>query len=214
MTTINQESWNDRDSQFGNNETSRQTNENLNNDGPLSSDRAADSNPLKGEYDAGDEDDETLNDDDINGRDLDTDNGDEWDEANLSDDDLEDDDLDDDDEANFDAHQVKNDKFGSLASSAQNGGDPEPDEIPEEHESDNELDYPDDDKLEQGTDDEVSYKENTEVESPNQTEAPDEKHSTLGNLDSTFTDQSHGRSSGRMIDHEPGSHGVDGPANL
>ncbi len=34
---------------------------------------------------------------------------------------------------------------------------------------------------------------------------PVEKDATLGDVDSTFTDNSHGRTSGRLADHEPGS---------
>jgi hypothetical protein len=190
MTTINQESWNDRDGQFGN-----------------SNSQAADSGLSRGEYNLDtDEDDQNLRDDDRNGRDLDTDNGDEWDEANVSETDLDEDDLEDNDEANFELHQVKNDQFGSLDRSIKNEAEPDPNEIPEEGESGNEeLDYPDNDNMEQAKDDEVNYKEPNEVSQPNTTEAPEKKAATLGDLDSTFTDDSHGRTTGRTIDHEPGA---------
>jgi hypothetical protein len=118
-------------------------------------------------------------------------------------------DLIDDDEANFDVHQVKNDQFGSLEKSIKNKNDhsPDPDEIPEEHQSgDGELDYPDEDRMEKGSDDEVTYHEPKEVTPPAPSEGkPHARHATLNNLDKSFTDQTHGRTSGRMIDHEPGT---------
>ncbi|EHQ26066.1 hypothetical protein [Mucilaginibacter paludis] len=208
MITINQESWNEKDGELSN----RENDETLIHSNRVESDRPE--GISEGVYNTDtDEDDQNLSDDDVNGRDLDTDNSDEWDEGDANDPDLEEDDLADNDQAAADLHQVKNDQFGSLASSVQNG--PDPNEIPEEGESGNgELDYPDDGGMEQANDDEVEYEENNEVEQPSETEAPDTKAATLGNLDSTFTDQSHGRTTGRMIDHEPGSNGVDGPYNL
>ncbi|RKR85531.1 hypothetical protein BDD43_5802 [Mucilaginibacter gracilis] len=204
MTTINQESWNDQNDQLRNDALRHERDEDMRDDDMTVDSRISDSRLPKHEYNLDDdEDDQNLSDDSIKGRDLDTDGGDEWDEGNVSTTDLDEEDLEDNDEAMAELHEVKNDKFGSLASSVQNG--PDPDEIPEEHQADeNELDYPDDDELEKGTDNEVNYTEGTEVEAPDETEAP-EKAATLGDVDSTFTDQSHGRTSGRLIDHEPGS---------
>lgn len=150
-------------------------------------------------------DDETLKDDDIHGRDLDTDNGDEWDREKM-DSELDRRDLQDDDEANFDVHGVKNDKFGSLGASIKNEANPDPNEIPEEGEANREdIDYPDDDRMEQAKDDEVTYHEPKGVEPPNTKEAPEKKVATLDSLDPTFTDDTHERQTKRMVDHEPGS---------
>lgn len=191
MTTINQESWNDREDQFEN-----------------SNSRVQDTRLPNGDYNLDDdEDDQNLSDDDVNGRDLDTDNGDEWDEDDVSETDLDEDDLADNDEANADLHSVKNDKFGSLASPVQNG--PDPDEIPEEHEADeSELDYPDDDTLEEGSNNEVNYNEPTEVTQP--APEPDTAAATIDNLDPTFVDDSHERQSKRIVDHEPGAGSTTG----
>jgi len=190
MITTNQEFWNDQNDQFGHSDT-----------------QVADSRLDEGKYNLDtDEDDQNLSDDDENGRDLDIDGGDEWDEGNVSEKDLDEDDLEDNDEANFELHQVKHDQFGSLDRSITNEAEPDPNETPEEQESGNEeLDYPDDDNVEQAKDDEVNYNEPNEVSQPNtSTEAPD-KAATVGDLDSTFTDDNHGRSTGRTIDHEPGA---------
>lgn len=162
-------------------------------------------------WDNADEDEETLKDDDISGRDLDTDGGDEWDEANVSEKDLDEDDLEDNDEVNYELHQVKNDQFGSLGRSITNEAEPDPDEMPEEHQDDNsELDYPDDDDLEQGEDDEVEYDEPNEVTPPSPEGEPNTSHSTLGDIDPSFTDDKTGRTSGRLLDHEPGA-GINPP---
>jgi hypothetical protein len=190
MTTMDKEFWNDRDDSFEN-----------------SNSQVADSRLAPGEYNLDtDEDDQNLSDDDRKGRDLDVDGRDEWDAGNVSGKDLDEDDLEDNDEANAELHQVKNDQFGSLGRSVTNEAAPDPDEIPEEHELGNEeVDFPDgDDTLEQGERNEVNYKEPTEVNPPEPREAPERKAATLGDLDSTFTDDNHSRSTGRTIDHEPG----------
>lgn len=161
-------------------------------------------------WDNADEDGVTLKDDDIHGRDLDTDNGDEWD-AEKMDGELDRRDLEDNDEANFDVHGVKNDQFGSLNRSIKNEAEPDPNEIPEEGEANREdIDYPDDDRMEQAKDDEVSYHEPRGVEPPAPTEEPEKKAVTLDNLDSTFTDDKHERQTKRMVDHEPGAGSTTG----
>ena len=154
-----------------------------------------------------DEDDQNLGDDDRKGRDLDTDGADEWDADGMSESDLDEDDLADNDEANADIHGVKNDKFGSLASSIQNNVDP--DETPEEQVDGEEVDYPDDDDLEEGSDDEVNYQEKTEVTQPN-VEEGEQKVAALNKLDPTFVDDTHERQNKRMVDHEPGAGSTTG----
>jgi hypothetical protein len=206
MKTMERRPLNDPEVQLRNDALRHQRDEDLRDDDRITDSHVSDSR-LPG-WNNADEDEVTLKDDDIHGRDLDTDNGDEWDAGNVSETDLDEDDLEDNDEANFELHQVKNDKFGSLGRSITNeAAEPDPDEIPEEHEADDdqELDYPDDDDLEKPENDEVDYKEPKEVTPPSPGNKQDSKKATLGDVDESFTDQSHGRTSGRMIDHEPGS---------
>ncbi len=202
METIDQTSWSDKDEQLRNDQFGMEREE-----GMTGSDRMTDARLPASENKAADEDDETLADDDINGRDLDIENGDEWDEDNVSDKDLDEDDLMDTDQANFEVHQIKEDHFGSLATSITDNvnPDPKPDEIPEEHEDGNNVDYPDADRMEQGADKEVIYKEEKEVEQPRENEAPEPRPATLNNLDASFTGNNYGRATGRIIDHEPGT---------
>ena len=135
MEAIDKASWNDGDEQLGN-ALRKQRDQGLQDDDVASSDRMTDSRLPKPDGDEDEDEDDGTFDDDINGRDLDTDNMDEWDEGNVSNEDLDEDDLMDTDEANFELHQVKNDKFGSLASSISEDDNPDADDMPEEYESD------------------------------------------------------------------------------
>lgn len=196
---INKASWNDEDEQLRNDALRKQRDQALQDDDVIRSDRMTDYRlPKPDEDEESDEDDETFFDDDLNGRDLDSDNQDEWDEANVSNEDLDEDDLMDTDEANFELHQIKNDKFGSLSSSISEDDNPDPDEIPEEQEKD---------KPEQGEADEVADEKEDEIKPSTENEVSESKPVTLNNLDPTFTNIKHGRKTGRMIDHEPGAPG-------
>lgn len=78
-------------------------------------------------------------------------------------------------------------------------------EIPEQGESDNEkLGYPHETEVEQqdkGND--ASYSEQTDVTPPRTHEFPSE-----GNAQTDFASRNHGRSTGRMVGHEPGTEGI------
>lgn len=194
----------------------RHRDEDIRDDDAITSDRVADS---KLPTNDADDDDANLQDNDLTGRDLDTDNTDEWDEADVEtdddDDELDDTDLDDDDQANADVHSVKNDKFGSLASAIDTGGTPDPDEIPEEHETGNpEVERPNKDGLEHGSDNEANYPHEKEVTQPNPEQEPHTRDVTLTELDPTFIGIEHDRTTGRMIDHEPGVEGDHLAPNL
>lgn len=197
MATSDEISWYDRGKKFINQELRRRhSDEDLRDDDMKISDKVADSKPLT--------DDKILRGDDLIRKDVDTDHVVSWDEKHVGD--LDNTDVEDLDQANKDIHSIKNDTFGSLASTIKNENAPGPDEIPEEHQAGEELDYPDDDKLEQGTEHETEYEEGIGVSPPHETEAPEQpKRSTLGRLDSSFIGLHHPRKTRRMIDHEPGS---------
>ena len=80
-----------------------------------------------------------------------------------------------------------------------------PNEIPEKRESEHEKSgYPRETEQEQqqgGSD--ASYSEQTDVTPPNQHEFP-----SLGNAKTDFRPSDHGRTTGRMIGHEPGTEGI------
>jgi hypothetical protein len=173
-------------------------------EGDLSSNRMDDAREYSKSVD---EDDENLSDDSVGGRDLDTDNGDEWDEDNMSEKEFDDDeldtegDLDDEETERITGSGVGGRSFLGTPTSATAT---DPDELPEEHEADTEINYPHEDGVEQSADEDYTYKEQNEVEPPRENEAPTQKPSTLGNLDPSFTGSNHGRTSGTMTDHEPG----------
>ncbi|MDB5008887.1 MAG: hypothetical protein JWQ84_18 [Mucilaginibacter sp.] len=80
-----------------------------------------------------------------------------------------------------------------------------PNEIPEKKESENEnLEYPNETEQEQqGEGSDTSYSEQIDVTPPAPHEFP-----SYGNAETDFTPGNHGRTTGRMIDHEPGTSGI------
>jgi hypothetical protein len=80
------------------------------------------------------------------------------------------------------------------------------DEMPEEHQVGNEeVNYQKQGELEKGSDNEVTFRPGKEVKQPNPEHEPHERKATLNTLDPSFVGIDHGRSTGRMIDHEPGT---------
>jgi len=84
-------------------------------------------------------------------------------------------------------------------------GHGDPNEIPEKRESEHEnLEYPDQTEQEQRQDGaDTSYSERTDVTPPNQKEFPSQ-----GNATTDFRPSDHGRTTGRMVGHEPGTEGI------
>jgi len=164
-----------------------------------------------------DPDDEDLEDDE----DLDLDDDDELD---LDDDDLEDedldadvvpdydeeDDLDDDDDTVDDPLRasIDEDEDGvedDADTSFDLDGTNDPDEIPEREEADNEdLGYPREQEVsrpQEGND--ANFSEQIDVTPPRTHEFPSE-----GSPKTDFTSRNVGRTTGRMLGHEPGTEGV------
>lgn len=83
--------------------------------------------------------------------------------------------------------------------------DPRPDEIPEKHVSEHEnSEYPNETEREQPSEGaDTSYSEKTDVTPPNKREFP-----SVGNVETDFTPGNHGRTTGRMVGHEPGTEGI------
>ena len=77
-----------------------------------------------------------------------------------------------------------------------------PNEIPEKRESEQEKSgYPhvtEQEQQQEGSD--ASYSEQTDVTPPNQKEFP-----SVGNPETDFKPSNHGRTTGRMVGHEPGT---------
>ncbi|MBW4890779.1 hypothetical protein KXQ82_13695 [Mucilaginibacter sp. HMF5004] len=57
---------------------------------------------------------------------------------------------------------------------------------------------------EEGTGEAGGYQQDTEVENPSQNDNPSTEHTTLHNREVDFQPSNHGRSTGRMVGHEPG----------
>ena len=80
-----------------------------------------------------------------------------------------------------------------------------PNEIPEKRESEHEKseypDAPEQEQQQEGSD--ASYSEQNDVTPPNQKEFP-----SVGNATTDFTPGTHGRTTGRMVGHEPGTEGI------
>jgi hypothetical protein len=142
---------------------------------------------------------------------------DDWDNDDLEDEELEDDDLDDDtlgggdidtDYDNLDEDDDVDDDdtlSGSTGFAAGFNKNERPNEIPEEQEAENEgtgysreREY---DQPQEGND--ASYSEQTDVTPPKPNEFPSE-----GPAKTNFESRPHGRTTGRMIGHEPGTEGV------
>ena len=81
----------------------------------------------------------------------------------------------------------------------------DPNEIPEKKESEQEKSgYPheiEQEQQQQGSD--ASYSEQTDVTRPNQHEFP-----STGAAQTDFVSRPHGRTTGRMVGHEPGTEGI------
>jgi hypothetical protein len=211
MKNIKEVNWKAKDDQLNKDVLRRHRDEDIRDDDAITSDRVSDSK-LPGN--AADEDDANLRDDDRKGRDLDVENRDEWDAANMENE-LDERDLEDDDEAIRAIHRIKNDKFGSLASSIKNEKTPNPDEIPEEHRTGNtEVNPPDEGGVEHGEDNEADYRREKEVTQPTPSEEPAKHAATLDNLDPTNIGIEHTRTTKRMVDHEPGVAGDRRAPNL
>jgi len=156
-----------------------------------------------------DPDDEDLDEDD----DLDLDDDDELD---LDDDDLEDDDLDADVVPDYDEDDDLDDDDtvdDPLRASIDDEDDEtfdldgtnDPDEIPEREEADNEdLGAPSEQEYttpQEGND--TNFSEQIDVTPPRTHEFPSE-----GSPKTDFTSRNLGRTTGRMVGHEPGTEGV------
>ncbi len=179
------------------------------------------------------DEDEDLEDDDLEVEELDDDDelavdpDEEVEEDFVEDDDefgvdteeIEEDNLDDDDEyvnnlsddqafaRNYD--ETEGDEFNEdkdfEAHLSPESVDPDPNEIPEQQESDNEgsgyHSSPERDEPQEGND--ASFSEQTDVTPPNQHEFPSE-----GPGKGNFETRDHGRTTGRMLGHEPGTEGI------
>lgn len=210
MTTINEMAWNDRDDQLSTNTYQNQEySTSINNVDP-DEDDLDEQDELA--YDDEDELDTELEDDELDPA-LD-------DEEIGGVDPLEEEDDDDitagytntlSDDAAFAREYDENEGNGLdedkdfEAHLAPESVDPDPNEIPEEGESDNEgsgytpsREY---DRPQEGND--ASFSEQTDVTPPNEHEFPSE-----GPAKADFESRSHGRTTGRMIGHEPGTEGI------
>jgi hypothetical protein len=128
-----------------------------------------------------------------------------------SDDELLDDDLDSEDEYD-EANLDDTEGGGTTTTGGYAGGDSgfssdeNPDEIPEESESTTEgtgySGQPEQSQQEGGSD--ASFSEQIDVTPPSQHEFP----STGTATETDFTSRSHGRTTGRMLGHEPGTEGI------
>jgi hypothetical protein len=159
-------------------------------------------------------------------------NADELDRDRLSraealdpdkDDDLEDDDLaldDEDDDLALDDEDLDNDVVPGydedldedddldddpLRAEADIDDTDEPDEIPELEETDNEdLGYPSEQEVRQPQEgNDANFSEQTDVTPPTPHEFP-----SVGSPQTSFESRPHGRSTGRMLGHEPGTEGI------
>jgi len=121
------------------------------------------------------------------------------------DNDVDDDLLDDDDEEQEDASAINSDFVNDADPDNMPEKQEGENEIPEQGESDNEkLEYPHETEVEQqdkGND--ASYSEQNDVTPPRTHEFPSE-----GNAKTDFASRNHGRSTGRMLGHEPGTEGI------
>jgi hypothetical protein len=195
MNAYNQESWVEQDNQLREDELIRQRES-----GYTTSAVDPDDDEL-----LDDDDDLDLDDDDL---DADLDETDPLgDDIDTDDDlDLDDDDLEDDDDDLDDANRITGNGVGGRDFTASTDDtDPDPSERPEQQESDNEqLGYPSEQEFQQqdnGND--ASFSEQTDVTPPRTHEFPD-----TGSPSTDFSTRDHGRTTGRMIGHEPGTEGI------
>ncbi|MBS7563567.1 hypothetical protein KHS38_04035 [Mucilaginibacter sp. Bleaf8] len=148
------------------------------------------------EEDLEEDDDLDLEDDDL---DADDDIVPDYDE------DLDEDDLDDEDDENYDRITGEADTDPSTGIPESYDNDDEPNEIPEQGEADNEdLRYPNEDEVPPaGRDDEGNFSEQIDVTPPTPHEMP-----SVGRAETDFTSRPHGRTTGRMLGHEPGTENI------
>jgi hypothetical protein len=125
-------------------------------------------------------------------------------------DDPEDDQLDDDllaEDDDLDEDWDKDDDLLDETDEAYPGEkqEEEPDEIPEKHESEHEAsEYPAETEYEKQDDgNDASYSEQNDVTPPTPHEFP-----SVGNAQTDFVSRPHGRTTGRMVGHEPGTEGI------
>ena len=148
------------------------------------------------------------NDDDWNGDDDDLNEGnDDLDEVDTVGDDIDtdyDDDVMDDEEEAYEeeamSREFVNDAHAADLPEKEEGG-----EMPEKEESENEdLEYPHETEVEQqDSGNDASYSEQTDVTPPRTKEFP-----SVGNSKTDFASRPQGRSTGRMLGHEPGTEGI------
>ncbi|WP_158826406.1 hypothetical protein [Mucilaginibacter lacusdianchii] len=146
-----------------------------------------------------DNDDLDLDDDDLDDDDLDADD----DIVPDYDEDLDDEDLDEDEDEDY--NRITGEAETSSTGIPESYDDDEPNEIPEQGEADNEdLRYPSEDEVPPSRqDDEGSFSEQTDVTPPRPQEFP-----SVGRAETDFTSRDQGRTTGRMIGHEPGTEGI------
>ncbi len=145
-----------------------------------------------------DPDDEDLDDD----KDVDTDVDLDEDDTEFDDEDLDDVDLDDE--------ELIDDRVAAVTSSDEDDIDePEPDfhpnETPEEEGASKEdVRYPDETPTRPDeAESDASYSEQNDVTPPTPHEFP-----SVGHAKTDFESRSHGRTTGRMVGHEPGTEGI------
>ncbi len=183
MTTINENAWNEQDS-LQNKPGYQYENDNTLNSAGTTPDP---------------DDDDDLDDKDLDDDDLDLDDED------FDDDDLDDDydDLDEDEDAN---ERVGGTTASGLSSGVTSSYDGEDNEIPEQQEADTEKEgYESGTEIEQqDKGDEASYSERNDVTPP----TPHEFPSTGTHTETDFASRPQGRTTGRMVGHEPGTEGI------
>lgn len=81
---------------------------------------------------------------------------------------------------------------------------PNPNETPEEQQKDGSGYHPQTEQEQQQEGNDASYSESGDVTPPNQHEFPSEGVATKTNFES----RPHGRTTGRMVGHEPGTEGI------
>jgi hypothetical protein len=145
-----------------------------------------------------------------NGNTTNRNSADDFSDEETEDDDLLETDIDLDDEvdedADYDEDNLDDTEGGGTTATGSSGSANSPDETPEERESDNEgTGYSTQTELNQpqeGAD--TSYSEQNDVTPPNPHEFP-----SVGAATKTdFASRPQGRTTGRMVGHEPGTEGI------
>lgn len=182
MTTINASNWNGQDDLENKPAYQYESNTTLNS----VSNSAVDP----------DDDDKDLDDEDFDDDDLD------YDDEDFDDDDLDDEDFDDEDE---DGYERVAGTPATSASGIDKSYDTDGNEIPEQEEADHESPgYTTGTEVEQqDRGDEASFSERNDVTPP----TPHEFPSTGTHTETDFASRPLGRSTGRMLGHEPGTEG-------